>query len=86
MPSATANAGRARGGRAGDGAGAGAAARARARVPGAGILEAGPEDADLPEARFDAISLVHVIEHLPDPVASLAACRRLLAPGAGSSS
>ena len=30
--------------------------------------------------RFDVITLWHVIEHVPDPVATLQACRRLLAP------
>jgi len=30
--------------------------------------------------RFDVITLWHVIEHVPDPVVTLQACRRLLAP------
>jgi 2-polyprenyl-3-methyl-5-hydroxy-6-metoxy-1,4-benzoquinol methylase len=31
--------------------------------------------------RFDVITLWHVIEHVPDPVLTLRACRTLLAPG-----
>lgn len=35
----------------------------------------------LPGASYDAIALNHVIEHVPDPVALVAECRRLLSPG-----
>jgi len=38
------------------------------------------EDAPLDEASFDAITMTDVLEHLPDPVASLQRCRELLAP------
>ena len=34
-----------------------------------------------PDATFDVITLNHVIEHLPDPQATLAECLRLLTPG-----
>lgn len=36
--------------------------------------------AELPASSFDAITMSHAIEHLHDPVASLRACARLLAP------
>lgn len=39
------------------------------------------ESAAFDEAGFDAITMHHVIEHVPDPVATLSACARLLAPG-----
>lgn len=38
------------------------------------------EEVDL-KAGFDVITLWHVIEHVPDPVATLRVCRALLAPG-----
>lgn len=34
-----------------------------------------------PDERFDAVILSHVIEHVPDPVALLAECRRILKNG-----
>jgi 2-polyprenyl-3-methyl-5-hydroxy-6-metoxy-1,4-benzoquinol methylase len=37
-------------------------------------------DLRLPPASFDAITLSHVIEHVHDPIAVLAECRRLLKP------
>jgi SAM-dependent methyltransferase len=33
------------------------------------------------EAAFDAVTMSHVIEHVPDPVACLEKCRRMLKPG-----
>jgi 2-polyprenyl-3-methyl-5-hydroxy-6-metoxy-1,4-benzoquinol methylase len=34
-----------------------------------------------PGGAFDAVTLSHVIEHVPDPVQTLAECRRILKPG-----
>jgi SAM-dependent methyltransferase len=38
-------------------------------------------DLDLPEAGFDVVSMVEVIEHVPDPDSLVADARRLLRPG-----
>ncbi|MDX2186792.1 MAG: class I SAM-dependent methyltransferase [Opitutaceae bacterium] len=44
-------------------------------------VRAGPVDhQDFPLGSFDAIALHDVIEHLPDPVATLSHCKRLLKP------
>jgi len=39
------------------------------------------EDQHLPDNSFDAITLHHVIEHLPDPIQTLKECFRILRPG-----
>jgi len=39
------------------------------------------QQAQLPSAHFNVITLWDVIEHVPDPIALLAACRRMLRPG-----
>src|SRR5437660_4916537 len=56
-----------------------AAQRARAR--GLRVTAGRLEELDLPAASFDVITLYDAIEHLTDPVATLAAVRRLLVPG-----
>lgn len=38
------------------------------------------EQQDYPSEAFDAVTLHHVIEHVPDPVATLRACHRVLRP------
>jgi 2-polyprenyl-3-methyl-5-hydroxy-6-metoxy-1,4-benzoquinol methylase len=37
--------------------------------------------APFPDGHFDAVTMMHVIEHMPDPVDSLRIARRLLRPG-----
>ncbi|MCS6848835.1 MAG: class I SAM-dependent methyltransferase [Anaerolineae bacterium] len=45
-------------------------------------VHVGPlESLNLPGGAYDAITLSHVIEHTPDPIALLRECRRLLRPG-----
>jgi len=39
------------------------------------------EEAELPESFFDLVTVVHVIEHLPDPRSTLETLHRLLKPG-----
>jgi SAM-dependent methyltransferase len=53
----------------------------RARERGLRVTAGRLEALDLPEASFDVITLYDAIEHLTDPVATLAAVRRLLVPG-----
>ena len=38
------------------------------------------QDAQFPDSSFDSLSLYHVLEHTPDPVAILAECRRIVKP------
>lgn len=60
--------------------GAAAAEKARARL-GPQILHGALESVALPAHSFDMITLWDVIEHLPDPAATLRHIRSLLAPG-----
>ena len=39
------------------------------------------EQQNFPSESFDALALSHVIEHVPDPVRTLAECARILKPG-----
>lgn len=57
------------------------ARQAAAHRLGPGVtVAASLADEALGDASFDAITLSHVIEHVPDPVATLRDCARLLAP------
>lgn len=38
-------------------------------------------DAHFPESFFDRITIWHVLEHVPEPVATIEECRRILRPG-----
>jgi SAM-dependent methyltransferase len=53
----------------------------RARERGLRVTTGRLEDLDLPQASFDVITLYDAIEHMTDPVSTLAAVRRLLVPG-----
>jgi SAM-dependent methyltransferase len=54
---------------------------ARARKLGFEAHEGMLEDLAMPDASFDAIALLQVVEHMTDPRPLLAECRRLLRPG-----
>jgi 2-polyprenyl-3-methyl-5-hydroxy-6-metoxy-1,4-benzoquinol methylase len=55
-----------------------ARAVARAREHGLDVREGALEDGVYPPSSFDAVTLSHVLEHLPDPVGTLRTCRRIL--------
>ncbi len=57
-----------------------AANYARAKY-GLDIIEGVLPNAALPTAHFDAVMMLHVIEHLPDPAGNLRELRRVLRPG-----
>ncbi|MCC6157743.1 MAG: glycosyltransferase [Deltaproteobacteria bacterium] len=59
---------------------ASAAARAEAEF-GFSVTVGTLESAAIPRGAFDVVSFIHVFEHLADPRAALAVCRRVLAPG-----
>ena len=52
-----------------------------ARSRGLEVECASLEQQNHPAGTFDAVTLSHVIEHVPDPVQTLAECRRILKPG-----
>jgi SAM-dependent methyltransferase len=53
---------------------------ARSRF-GLEVIDGALPQPDLPDGSFDAIVMLHVIEHMPDPLANLRELRRLLRPG-----
>lgn len=57
------------------------AAVAVARASGLDVRIGSLEEQGYPAATFDAITLSHVIEHLPDPLRTLRECERVLKPG-----
>ena len=57
-----------------------AVGQARQRCPGATILSGRLEDADLPRASFDVVTLWNVLEHMSSPGEALARVRAWLAP------
>jgi len=52
-----------------------------ARACGLIVHELTFQEASFPAGSFDAITMNHVLEHLPDPVDALRRCHRLLVPG-----
>lgn len=52
-----------------------------ARTTGARVFVGGFPDTGLPSGRFDVVTMNHVIEHVPDPVAALKEVARILKPG-----
>jgi len=57
------------------------AARYAARKKGIKTINATLESAALPDSSVDAVVMLHVIEHVPDPVGTLREIRRILKPG-----
>jgi len=45
------------------------------------VVQGSLEEARFPDGHFDAITMNHVIEHVPNPIQVLEECRRVLKPG-----
>jgi SAM-dependent methyltransferase len=56
-------------------------ARRAAETSGADVRTGGLGECGFERSSFDVITMWHVLEHLPDPVGTLAAARALLKPG-----
>ena len=52
-----------------------------ARMAGLTVFTGYLEQAGFPDAAFDAITLIEIVEHLRDPLALLRECARILKPG-----
>lgn len=52
-----------------------------ARARGLNVRVGALDQQEFPDEAFDAILLSHVIEHLPDPLATMEECLRILKPG-----
>jgi 2-polyprenyl-3-methyl-5-hydroxy-6-metoxy-1,4-benzoquinol methylase len=57
------------------------AAAAAAAARGLAVRCGSLERQGFPDATFDAITMSHVVEHLPDPLQTLTECARILKPG-----
>jgi SAM-dependent methyltransferase len=57
------------------------AAAAAAAARGLAVRCGSLERQAFPDATFDAITMSHVVEHLPDPLQTLTECARILKPG-----
>lgn len=57
-----------------------AAERVR-KAYGVDVRSGGPSGWGFPPASFDAVTMSHSLEHMPDPGGAVAACARLLRPG-----
>ena len=57
------------------------AAELARETSGAQVLEGSIEKAALPAGSFDAVLMSQVVEHLVDPIGTLAACKAILKPG-----